>query len=170
MLMVVQAFVMLSDVPADGYCVELGHREEEHERGQILATAQRVRFSFSVLAGVVQSLFTNGPTTNAPDCDVSFEECWKWGFTIGEYYGFMFCIVAVLFIPICYLKEIDPNEFPTHTPAEFFDKLWDTLKNLTTTYILVYVVGSCILTATINNAGVYLQYYIMELTNFQVTW
>ena len=110
----------------------------------------------------------------------------------------MFCIVFVLFIPICYLKEIDPNEFPTHTPSgkdrylsssplhdaycltsarplsplatstkEFFDKLWLILQNLTTFYMLVYVIGVSIFTATINNAGVYLQYYILELTNFQ---
>ena len=167
LMMVLQAFVMLSDVPADGYCVELGQREDKESRGQILATAQRIRFSFSVLSGCIQSFLVNGPTTNAKDCEISFENCWAWGLSVGEYYGFMFCIVLVLFIPICYLKEIDPNEFPTHTPREFFAKIWDTLTNLTTLYMLIYVVGISILTATVNNAGVFLQYYIMEMTNFQ---
>ena len=37
---------MFSDVPADGYSVELGQLEPPERRGQILATGQRVRFSF----------------------------------------------------------------------------------------------------------------------------
>ena len=48
-LMLVQGCVMLSDVPADGYCVELGKRERPEHRGQILATGQLVRFSFCVV-------------------------------------------------------------------------------------------------------------------------
>ena len=50
-LMFVQGFVMLSDVPADGYCVEIASLEKHHERGQVLATGQRVRFTFCILAG-----------------------------------------------------------------------------------------------------------------------
>lgn len=96
LMMVVQAFVMLSDVPADGYCVELGHREDEKERGQILATAQRIRFSFSVLAGVIQCFLTNGPSTNADGCNIDFENCWKWGFTIGA----LFYSLHVMYFPI----------------------------------------------------------------------
>jgi hypothetical protein len=49
--MLVQGFVMLSDVPADGYCVEAARLEEEHGRGQVLATAQRIRFTFCIVAG-----------------------------------------------------------------------------------------------------------------------
>jgi hypothetical protein len=33
----------VADVPADGYCVELGQREPPEKRGQILATGQFVR-------------------------------------------------------------------------------------------------------------------------------
>jgi hypothetical protein len=51
---------MIADVPADGYCVELGQLESEAERGQILATGQRIRFSFTVLAGAIQALLVNG--------------------------------------------------------------------------------------------------------------
>ena len=55
---------MLSDVPADGYTVELGHIEPFQQRGQILATAQRIRFSFCVFAGILQMFLLNGPSTN----------------------------------------------------------------------------------------------------------
>jgi hypothetical protein len=39
-LLVTQCFLMLSDVPADGYSVELGQLETEEQRGQILATGR----------------------------------------------------------------------------------------------------------------------------------
>ena len=58
LLMVMQCFVMLSDVPADGYSVELGQLEPPERRG---ATGQMVRFSTSV---VIQALLLNGPATN----------------------------------------------------------------------------------------------------------
>ena len=35
MNMVIQAFVMLADVPADGYSVELGQLESPTKRGQV---------------------------------------------------------------------------------------------------------------------------------------
>jgi hypothetical protein len=37
-----QCFLMLSDVPADGYCVELGQLESKEQRGQILATGNTI--------------------------------------------------------------------------------------------------------------------------------
>lgn len=50
-LMLVQGFAILSDVPADGYSVEIASLEKEHEKGQVLATGQRVRFTFCIVAG-----------------------------------------------------------------------------------------------------------------------
>jgi hypothetical protein len=64
LLMVMQCFVMLSDVPADGYSVELGQLEPPERRGYILATGQMVRFSTSVVSGLIQALLLNGPATN----------------------------------------------------------------------------------------------------------
>ena len=77
MLLLMQGFLMFSDVPADGYryshtqllthslthefthllprSVELGKLESDEQRGQILATGQRIRFTFSVVAGVIQT-------------------------------------------------------------------------------------------------------------------
>ena len=167
MLMTMQAFVMLSDVPADGYSVELGQLESIEQRGQILATGQRIRFTFSMLAGAIQAFLTNGTSTNAPGCEISFNECWGWGFTISEYYGFMFCITFVLCIPVFFLKELDPSKFPQHTPSEFKQQLWETVQNLTTKNIMVYVVGINIFAPFYNNAAILLQYYVIELTNFE---
>ena len=74
----IQAFAMFSDVPADGYSVQLGQRESIEQRGQILATGQRIRFSFCVLAGFIQTFLLNGESTSAPDCPISFNDCWNW--------------------------------------------------------------------------------------------
>ena len=168
LLMLVQAFVMLSDVPADGYCVELGQLETKERRGQILATGQRIRFTFCVVAGVIQTFLTNGPDTNAENCKIAPDHCWKWGFTVPEYYGFMFCLVLILSIPVYFLKEITPpEEFPQHTVPEFLDKVWKIYQNLTTLYLLIYVIGTGCFVSMANNAAVYLQYYVLEMTNFQ---
>ena len=43
--MAVNGFVMLSDVPSDGYCVELGQMEPFEKRGQILATSDSASVS-----------------------------------------------------------------------------------------------------------------------------
>jgi MFS family permease len=65
-LMLVQGFAILSDVPADGYSVEIASLEKEHEKGQILATGQRVRFTFCIVAGnglLSSSYFVGLPLT-----------------------------------------------------------------------------------------------------------
>jgi hypothetical protein len=103
LLMLTQAFVMLSDVPADGYCVALGKMEPKSKRGQILATGQRVRFTFSMLAGFIQTFFLNSPSTSPPDCEGG---CWSFGLSMNGYYGLLFCLVLCLTWPIYHLKEI----------------------------------------------------------------
>ena len=144
---------MFSDVPADGYSVELGQLEPIETRGKflffillsfflsfflsfpllndniselfnqfqfhfsifpssqgnILATGQMVRFAFSIIASFIQAFFLNGPSTNPSDCAISPENCWAWGFNVNEYYGFMFCCILVLVIPIYWLKELPPK-------------------------------------------------------------
>jgi hypothetical protein len=70
-----------ADVPADGYCVEIGQVEMPHVRGQVLATGQRIRFTCMIFAGLIQALLVNGPTTNAEGCQISFSHCWEWGLT-----------------------------------------------------------------------------------------
>lgn len=167
MLLFTQAFAMFSDVPADGYSVELGKLESAEQRGQILATGQRVRFGFCVVAGVIQTFLLNGPSTNSSDCPTDFQDCWSWGLTINQYYGLLFGLIAILTIPIFWLKELDASHIPQHTVRHFFEEIWETLKNLTTFYLVIFVVGVCGFTNFTNNANIQLQYYVIELTNFQ---
>eukprot|EP00981_Chlorochromonas_danica_P001508 scaffold326_cov169-Ochromonas_danica.AAC.9 len=147
-LLFMQCFVMLSDVPADGYCVELGQLEKPEQRGQILATGQRIRFSFCMVAGVIQTFLLNGPTTNDPDCPTDAMDCWSWGLTVNQYYGLLLGIVALLTIPIFFLKELDNSRVPVHSWSHYFE-------------------GTCSLTNFVNNASITVQYYIIKLTNFQ---
>lgn len=166
-LMLSQCCLMISDVPADGYCVELGQLEPIEQRGQILATAQRIRFTFCILAGAIQTFLLNGPSVSPPDCPINFENCWSWGLTINQYYGLLFAIIFVLSIPLLWLKELDPSKIPRHTFSHFIEGIWDTLQNLTTFYLLIFVIGIFCLSNFTNNANVNLQYYVIELTNFQ---
>jgi len=48
---------------------------------QILATGQLIRFSFSILAGVIQAFLLNGPSTNSSTCEIAWDACWSWGLT-----------------------------------------------------------------------------------------
>lgn len=169
-LLFMQCFVMLSDVPADGYSVELGQLEPLEQRGQILATGQRIRFTFGIVAGVIQTFMLNGPSTNDPDCDINFDNCWSWGLTINQYYGLLFALIFILTIPVVYLKELDPNRVPKHDWHHYFHNMWQTLQNLTTFYLLIFVVGTQALTNFTNNASITLQYYVIKLTNFQVNY
>lgn len=166
-LLVVQLFLMLSDVPADGYSVELGQLEKGAQRGQILATGQRIRFTFCMIAGVIQTFLLNGPSTNDSDCSISFLQCWSWGLTINQYYGLIFALVFILTLPVLWLKEIDPKRAPQHDFWHFMDGVWKTLQNLTTTYLMIFVIGIQGLTQFTNNANISLQYYVIKLTNFQ---
>eukprot|EP00981_Chlorochromonas_danica_P010949 scaffold3553_cov180-Ochromonas_danica.AAC.16 len=167
MLLFTQCFVMLSDVPADGYCVELGQLESKENRGQILATGQRIRFTFCMVSGFIQTFLLNGPTTNSPGCPIDSMDCWSWGLTINQYYGMLLAIVGVLTIPIFFLKEIENPNIPDHSWSEYFKHLWETLKNKNTLCLLIFATGSNALTNITNNAAITLQYYIIKLTNFQ---
>ena len=166
-LLFTQAFAMLSDVPADGYSVELGQLESPEQRGQILATGQRVRFTFCIVAGFIQTFLLNGPTTNDSDCRIAPTSCWSWGLSINGYYGLLFCLIFILSIPIYWLKELDATHIPRHTASHFFHEVWLTLKNLTTFYLVIFVIGVQGFTNFTNNANIQLQYYVIKLTSFQ---
>ena len=100
------------------------HVESPEQRGQILATGQRIRFCFSLLAGAIQTFLLNSRATNKADCPISFDQCWSWGLSIQGYYGLLFAIVAVLVIPICWLKEI-PSKHPAQSCRQFFIEMYD---------------------------------------------
>ena len=87
--------------------------------------------------------------------------------SVAEYYGLLFCILFVLFIPIVFLKEMDGSKIPRRTFNEHRLELWETLQNRTTLYLLIFVSGASCFSSMVNEATVYLQYYIIQLTNFQ---
>jgi hypothetical protein len=143
MMMGVNMCVLLADVPADGYSIELSKLDKTEGRGQVssstivfffdshsprklkvLATGQFIRWSFSTLAGFFQAFLLNGPTTNTDDCTISWQQCWSWGLTVREYYGLLTICISLLFIPMCFLKESDPRLVPTHTAKGFLLKIW----------------------------------------------
>jgi len=162
-----QAFLMLADVPADGYSVEMGQLEPPEERGQILATGQRIRFIVAIFAGAIQALLVNGRSTNKAPCAVSFSECWAWGFTPNGYYALIFCLTFILCIPIYYLKEPSSRNHPIHDFARHKQDLWATLMNPTSLFLLIFVIGNGIFSAMSPITQTYTQYNIIGLTNFQ---
>lgn len=164
-LIFTQASILIADVPADGFCIELEKTENSLEQGQIFATAQRIRFTFAILIGLIQTFLVNGESTNDPDCEIKWDECWKWGLTVNQYYGIIFVLVLILFIPMCYLKE--PIIEKKHRFKEFLEKIWNTLQNLTTGYLVVYIIGIGTFTSFSSRAAIYMQYYIIELSNLQ---
>lgn len=145
----------------------MGQYEAEDERGMILSTGQRIRFAFSVAGSFIQTFLVNGPQTNAPDCPISFATCWRWGLSPNGYYGLMFALTCILFIPILYMKEPDPTDIPLHTIKHHRDDLWKTLQSRTTFYLLIFVTGTNIFSSLGSQASTYLQYYVIGLTNFQ---
>jgi hypothetical protein len=93
--------------------------------------------------------------------------CWEWGLSINGYYGLLLVIVAFLVTPLLWLKECDASLIPQHSFTDFFLELWSTLKNLTTLYLLIFAVGTGVLTNFPSIVSVYMQYYVIGLTNFQ---
>lgn len=162
-----QLFLMVADVSADGYSVELGQLEAEDQRGQILVTGQRIRFGMTLFAGIIQAVLVNGVTTNAPDCPISFLECWSFGLTVGQYYFLTFVVMLTLFIPILFLKEPSTKNIPLRNFTHHAHDLWDTLQNKTTLYLLIFVFGTNMLSSLQSVASIYLQYDVIQLTNFQ---
>ena len=162
--------VIKVDILSLGYSVELGQIEPPEQRGQILATGQRIRFTCCVLAGLIQTLLLNGPTTNPPNCSIGPLNCWSWGLTINQYYGLLFGIVLLCFLPICFLKEPDATNIPYHSFSGFIAEIWETMRSLTTLYLIIYVIGVGALTNFYNNVNIFLQYYIIDLNNFQVRY
>jgi len=79
----------------------------------------------------------------------------------------LFAIVFILTIPIWWLKELDATHVPRHTASFFINEIWLILQNLTTFYILIFILGVQTLTNFTNNANIQLQYYVINLTSFQ---
>jgi hypothetical protein len=102
-----------------------------------------------VLGGVIQAFLVNGRTTNDSDCAISLQDCWSWGLPVKQYYAVIFVILLVLLvlcirIPILFFREIDCSDIPQHTLEEHTHDFWETLKNLTTMFLLIFVFGNMV--------------------------
>jgi len=150
-----------------GYSVELGQLEKLDERGVILSTGQFIRFLATMCAGVVQATLVNGPKTNESGCTISPTDCWAWGLTVGQYYRLLAAIFVVLAIPIFFMREVSSKHIPTHTFREHGHELWETLKNPTTLYLLIFVSGNAALSQLTPITYNYVQYTLVNLTNLQ---
>ena len=167
LLMCIQGFIMFVDVPADGYGVEIGQLESHEQRGQVVVTAQRIRFTFCILTASIQTFLLNGPETSPDDCPINFSNCWSWGLTINEYYGLLLVITFILTIPVYFLKELDGSSIPYHSFKELLNEVWKVLQNLTTFYLVIFVLGLYSFTHFSSRVNTTMQFYIIELTNFQ---
>ena len=168
--LVIQVFLMFATVPADGYSIELGELEPIEQKGQILVTGQRIFFAFCVVAGFIQTLLVNGPSTNDSSCTLSWSGCWSWGLTPNQYYGLMFVLVLMLVTPMLWLKEKTPPDsrlLKPHTVRGLLREIWQTMHNLTTLNILIFVIGIGALTNFTSQVNIFLQYYVIALTNVQ---
>ena len=164
----IQAFLILADVVADGFSVEIGSHELYHERGVVLITGQIIRFWCSIGAGFLQAFFMNGPDTNPSNCIIDASNCWSWGMDVSQFYWFSFFVVLVGLIPILYLKELVPSkDVVDHTFNEHIHLFWETLQNRTTYYMLIYACLGSTFAAMSSSASTLLQYEVLQLSNLQ---
>ena len=141
--LVVQGFLMLADTVADGICIEVGQLESVEERGQVLATGQRVRFAMTIFGALIQCLLVNGNnSTNPPGCRLSPSHCWQWGLGPSQYYGLLTALLCVVAAPILFYKELDASSVPLLSFSEQRLRLWRTLSSPPILYLLVFVAGN----------------------------
>lgn len=150
-----------------GLSVQLGQLESKENRGQILATGQIIRFGFCIFAGVIQTFMLNGRTTNPPSAVDGFDGVWSWGLTVSGYYGLIFALVFVITLPILWMKEPDPALTPAVPLKQFLIEFWDTIKERSTLNLMIYAVGVSCLSNFTPIVNIYMQYYVIQLSNFQ---
>ena len=77
---------------------------------------------------------------------------------MGQYYGLIFVIIFLLYIPIYSLKEIQHKEvFPRYSIQEFFRQIWNTLKTYAAAMLITYVVGMHSLGMLYSKAAFFMQ-------------
>jgi hypothetical protein len=132
-----------------------------------MATGQIIRFSACIFAGVIQTFMLNGRTTNPPYAVDGFDGVWPWGLTVSGYYGLIFALIVCITWPILFLKEPDPSLTPAVPVMQFLAEFWDTIKQPSTLKLMIYAVGTSCLSNFVPIVNIYMQYYVIQLTNFQ---
>ena len=77
--------------------------------------------------------------------------------TANQYYGLLFGMIAVIFVPIALLQEPKGDSIPPVTLPMFVSEVWDTLQTLNTLYLILFILGVYTLGQLSNNAAVYVQ-------------
>eukprot|EP01042_Synura_sphagnicola_P001201 gene1201-1357_t len=81
----------------------------------------------------------------------------------NQFYGLLFVLVGILFVPIALLREPPPDAIPPMSISTFLSEVWDTLETRTTLHLILFVLGVHTLAHVHNKAT----YNVIELTNFQ---
>lgn len=81
-----------------------------------------------------------------------------------QYYYLLFALTCVLFVPMLWMREIEDRS-PDRTIRQFAGDIFDTCRNLTTTYLLIFVVGNTMLALSPFNVTTNLQYLVLKIPN-----
>ena len=179
-----QIFTVLADTTVDGLCIQLGQLEPLAERGQVLATGQRVKLVFVLLGAFIQAVLVNGPSCNPPHCHEdrpksgTYGGCWSWGLTLPQYYALLFCMLLLMLLPLLVFvdptfsrpKSLRPEASESPLPVTFDDHqklLWDTLSQPTTLFLLVFVAGNNLFSQIMSIVQWYVQYELISMSNFE---
>ena len=60
------------------------------------------------------------------------------GLSPNSFYALLAAATFILFIPVCWMKELQSEDAHEHTLSEFRDELWNTMKSKTTLYMIIY--------------------------------
>jgi len=142
-------FMMIADVNADGYTVQLSQAEPLATRGNILATGQLCRFVMCMVGGLLQSFLLNGPTTNPPG------KGFDWGLTVGELYWVLAAVAAVMLLPtLYYFDETAAPQLHEHTSMrQNLSSMWEVLHDVCLFSIMVWSLGSNVIAGATNRVG-----------------
>jgi len=147
---ILEFFMMVADVSADGYIVELSQQEAPEKRGNILTTSQIIKFSVCVAGSMWQSLLLNGPTTNAP------HKGFAWGLTISQSTLALLAVVSIFLIPTLWMfKE---RRFSKHEPESImkhFGECWHILHNTCLFSVIIWAGIFIVFAGASNNVGAY---------------
>lgn len=160
LLLLSQVFVMIADVPADGYCVEMGKLESIEHRGQILSTAQFCRFGCSLLVGVLQICLLGGPTTNEPGKKPPF----SWGLTFTQFQYLQVGIMLILILPIFLLEEPKRKEEHKFTLKKWKDDMITVFHNKAAVRLFFSMMGILSLGMITPTTNALFQYNVLNIS------
>ena len=159
----IEFFMMIADVNADGYTVQLSKLEHPDRRGRILSNGQLCRFFMCMFAGAVQSFLLNGPTTNPPG------KGFQWGLSVSEMFWFMLALTAPFLIPGIYYFQERPSlgKAHQHTFCQQLGMIWDVMHNVVVIMVMIFSLFFIVLAGASNRVSVIIQGEIIQMSQLQ---